>query len=219
MRDYVENADGLDEFYERLLPLLDYLLPQYENEGKAHLTIGIGCTGGRHRSVVIGEHLCAGLPRARSVPGRRRPPRHRQAAAPAVIHHVGYEVQSLARSARFYDAVFFALGGRRLYESAVAIGWGIDEPVLWVTARARPKPGYGHVALHASGRAAVDGAYEAGLANGGADDGPPGPRPRVRTHLLRGLHARPGRPEAGGCRPGVTDSLLPSPDSLSRIPA
>ena len=55
--DYVENSDGLDEFYARLLPLLDYLLPQYEAEGKAHLTIGIGCTGGRHRSVVIGQKL------------------------------------------------------------------------------------------------------------------------------------------------------------------
>jgi UPF0042 nucleotide-binding protein len=55
--DYVEASDGIGEFYEHLLPLLDYLLPQYEQEGKAHLTIGIGCTGGRHRSVVIAEHL------------------------------------------------------------------------------------------------------------------------------------------------------------------
>jgi UPF0042 nucleotide-binding protein len=55
--EYVESADGIGEFYERLVPLLDYLLPQYEQEGKAHLTIGIGCTGGRHRSVVIAEHL------------------------------------------------------------------------------------------------------------------------------------------------------------------
>jgi RNase adapter protein RapZ len=55
--DYVESSDGLQEFYDRLIPLLDYLLPAYEREGKAHLTIGIGCTGGRHRSVVIGEHL------------------------------------------------------------------------------------------------------------------------------------------------------------------
>ena len=56
---YVENSDGIGEFYAHLIPLLDYLLPQYENEGKAHLTIGIGCTGGRHRSVVIGEHLAS----------------------------------------------------------------------------------------------------------------------------------------------------------------
>ncbi len=55
--DYVENSDGIDEFYARLLPLLDYLLPSYVREGKTHLTIGIGCTGGRHRSVVIAEHL------------------------------------------------------------------------------------------------------------------------------------------------------------------
>ena len=55
--DYVESSDGITEFYERLTPLLDYLLPAYEREGKAHLTVGIGCTGGRHRSVVIAEHL------------------------------------------------------------------------------------------------------------------------------------------------------------------
>ena len=55
--EYVESSDGLAGFYERLLPLLDYLLPAYEREGKAYLTIGIGCTGGRHRSVVIAEHL------------------------------------------------------------------------------------------------------------------------------------------------------------------
>jgi RNase adapter protein RapZ len=54
---YVENSDGIGEFYARLTPLLDYLLPAYEAEGKAHLTVGIGCTGGRHRSVVIAEHL------------------------------------------------------------------------------------------------------------------------------------------------------------------
>ena len=54
---YVEGSDGIGEFYAHLTPLLDYLLRQYEHEGKAHLAIGIGCTGGRHRSVVIAEHL------------------------------------------------------------------------------------------------------------------------------------------------------------------
>jgi UPF0042 nucleotide-binding protein len=54
------NRDGeLDSFYEKLYPLLDYLLPQYLAEGKAHLVLGIGCTGGRHRSVAIAEHLAA----------------------------------------------------------------------------------------------------------------------------------------------------------------
>jgi RNase adapter protein RapZ len=52
------NRDGaLDVFYERLYPLLDYLLPQYLQEGKAHLVVAIGCTGGRHRSVAIAGHL------------------------------------------------------------------------------------------------------------------------------------------------------------------
>jgi RNase adapter protein RapZ len=55
--DYVERSDGVAEFFDRLTPLLDYLLPSYVREGKAHLTIGIGCTGGRHRSVVIAERL------------------------------------------------------------------------------------------------------------------------------------------------------------------
>jgi UPF0042 nucleotide-binding protein len=52
------NRDGeLETFYDRLHPFLDYLLPQYLAEGKAHLVVGIGCTGGRHRSVAIAEHL------------------------------------------------------------------------------------------------------------------------------------------------------------------
>ncbi len=57
--DYVVKSDGLGDFYARLIPLLDYLLPAYVREGKTHLTVGIGCTGGRHRSVVIAEQLAA----------------------------------------------------------------------------------------------------------------------------------------------------------------
>jgi RNase adapter protein RapZ len=55
--DYIGRDGQLAEFYERLEPLLDFLLPQYVGEGKAHLTIAVGCTGGRHRSVAIVEHL------------------------------------------------------------------------------------------------------------------------------------------------------------------
>jgi UPF0042 nucleotide-binding protein len=57
--EFVGRDGQLDAFYERLQPLLDFLLPQYVAEGKAHLTIAIGCTGGRHRSVAIVEHLAA----------------------------------------------------------------------------------------------------------------------------------------------------------------
>ncbi|HEX5309966.1 MAG TPA: RNase adapter RapZ [Solirubrobacteraceae bacterium] len=54
---YVARDGRLEELYERLHALLDFLLPEYVAEGKAHLVIAIGCTGGRHRSVAIAEHL------------------------------------------------------------------------------------------------------------------------------------------------------------------
>jgi RNase adapter protein RapZ len=57
--EYVGRDNRLAQFYERVLPLLEYLLPQYVAEGKAHLVVAIGCTGGRHRSVVIAEDLAA----------------------------------------------------------------------------------------------------------------------------------------------------------------
>jgi catechol 2,3-dioxygenase-like lactoylglutathione lyase family enzyme len=96
-----------------------------------------------------------------------------------MIDHVGFEVSDLARSARFYDALLFALGARRMFESEHAVAYGINGPVLWIVVRGRaPGPGYGHVALQATGRAAVDAAYRAGLASGGSGDGPPGPRPQ-----------------------------------------
>lgn len=75
------NRDGeLDAFLERLHPLLDYLLPQYLAEGKAHLVVGIGCTGGRHRSVAIAEHLAE---RYRDAPGYLVEVVHRDAGRPA----------------------------------------------------------------------------------------------------------------------------------------
>jgi len=55
--EYIARDGRLKELYERLHPLLDFLLAQYVAEGKAHLVIAIGCTGGRHRSVAIARHL------------------------------------------------------------------------------------------------------------------------------------------------------------------
>jgi UPF0042 nucleotide-binding protein len=55
--EFVNRGGELDAFYEHLIPLLEYLLPRYVEEGKAHLNVAIGCTGGRHRSVVIAEEL------------------------------------------------------------------------------------------------------------------------------------------------------------------
>jgi RNase adapter protein RapZ len=57
--EYIARDGRLQEFYDRLHALLDFLLPQYVAEGKAHLVVAIGCTGGHHRSVAIVEHLAA----------------------------------------------------------------------------------------------------------------------------------------------------------------
>jgi catechol 2,3-dioxygenase-like lactoylglutathione lyase family enzyme len=104
-------------------------------------------------------------------------PSARRATMRGVIDHVGFEVSDLARSGGFYDALFHPLGGRRIFESPDAIGYGIHDARLWIVARGRPPgPGFGHVAISAHGRPAVDAAYEAALAAGGVDDGAPGTR-------------------------------------------
>jgi len=55
--DHVLNNTTGRLFLEKYIDLLDYLIPLYEKEGKAYLTIAVGCTGGRHRSVAIAETL------------------------------------------------------------------------------------------------------------------------------------------------------------------
>jgi len=57
IRDYVLSDKQTQAFLCELERFLSHLLPQYQQEGKAYLTLGIGCTGGRHRSVVIADYL------------------------------------------------------------------------------------------------------------------------------------------------------------------
>jgi RNase adapter protein RapZ len=59
--EYVEAGEVAGEFYERLFPLLDFVLPAYVTEGKSHLTIAIGCTGGRHRSLTVADRIAEHL--------------------------------------------------------------------------------------------------------------------------------------------------------------
>jgi UPF0042 nucleotide-binding protein len=54
---YLKSESEVQETIRRLTELLDYLLPRFDREGKSYLTIGIGCTGGRHRSVMVAEAL------------------------------------------------------------------------------------------------------------------------------------------------------------------
>lgn len=58
---YIETDPGFAEFFERLTAMLEPLLPRYEQDGKSYLTIALGCTGGRHRSVAVAEKLAAWL--------------------------------------------------------------------------------------------------------------------------------------------------------------
>ncbi len=55
--DYVLDAEGAKEFVDRVDELLEFLIPRFEAEGKSYLAVGIGCTGGHHRSVAIAEEL------------------------------------------------------------------------------------------------------------------------------------------------------------------
>jgi UPF0042 nucleotide-binding protein len=57
VRDHVLGATDAQEFIAKTTDMLRFLLPRYEAEGKAYLTIGIGCTGGRHRSVALADEL------------------------------------------------------------------------------------------------------------------------------------------------------------------
>ena len=58
---HVESGELASGFYDRMLPMLDFLLPAYVAEGKTHLTLAIGCTGGRHRSVCVADRVAAHL--------------------------------------------------------------------------------------------------------------------------------------------------------------
>ncbi|MCX7749224.1 MAG: RNase adapter RapZ [Clostridia bacterium] len=57
VKNYVLNSNGTSEFLNKLGELLEFLIPNYIKEGKTQLVIGIGCTGGKHRSVTIADAL------------------------------------------------------------------------------------------------------------------------------------------------------------------
>ena len=87
MRDFVLERAETTEFLDRLDGLLRTFLPAYQAEGRSYLTVAIGCTGGRHRSVAIAEEIAARAAR----PAARRPdqpPRRRAADATAQVRRV-----------------------------------------------------------------------------------------------------------------------------------
>ena len=68
VREYIlKNPDAL-EFISKTEQLLSFCMPRYASEGKSYLTVGIGCTGGRHRSVVLTNVLSDSLRRKTGLP-------------------------------------------------------------------------------------------------------------------------------------------------------
>jgi len=61
VEEFVLRSEGTQPFLDRLYALIDFSLPRYASEGKAYLSIALGCTGGRHRSVVLAHQLAQHL--------------------------------------------------------------------------------------------------------------------------------------------------------------
>ena len=70
--DYIASDPGFEPAFDRIADLLLFLLPRYRQEGKAYLTVGFGCTGGRHRSVFVTERMAERL--------------RQQGHSPSVVH-------------------------------------------------------------------------------------------------------------------------------------
>ena len=77
---FLQRQPVYGPFMERLIAFLEFVVPQYVREGKSYLTIAIGCTGGRHRSVMIAEAL---QPVLGAIKGVRTEVRHRDLEVPA----------------------------------------------------------------------------------------------------------------------------------------
>lgn len=74
VQSYLKKSEAMNMFLVKAIELLSFLIPRYSGEGKSYLTISIGCTGGRHRSVVVVERLRQRLGRT---PGVRLRVKHR----------------------------------------------------------------------------------------------------------------------------------------------
>lgn len=76
--DYIAQDPRFAPFFEKTLDLVEFLLPAYAQEGKSHLAIGFGCTGGRHRSVALTESMAKAL----AIKGWQVSIRHRELERP-----------------------------------------------------------------------------------------------------------------------------------------
>ena len=127
---FLERSPATHEFLKHTLNLLNFLIPQYVHEGKTYLTIGIGCTGGRHRSVAIAEALKKGLSRAS--PGVRLRVAHRDIALTTEVHEqdcamkLGVVVVTHGQLATELMNSAEMIVGDLPHFAAVSIGWHDD---------------------------------------------------------------------------------------------
>ncbi|WP_299360219.1 RNase adapter RapZ [uncultured Paracoccus sp.] len=84
VRDFVMNDPRYAEFFERIRDLILFALPAQVEEGKSHLAIGFGCTGGQHRSVTLTENMAVALAQAGWQVSKRHRELERRTTAPAV---------------------------------------------------------------------------------------------------------------------------------------
>lgn len=100
VRDYVLGNPETQAWLERTLSFLEFCVPRFEREGKSYLTIAVGCTGGRHRSVALAERLAKELTT-------------RLERAPRAVHRDIHRAEGAGRSPRGEEAPAAAAGGGR----------------------------------------------------------------------------------------------------------
>ena len=102
------------------------------------------------------------------------------------VDHVILNVRDYARSKAFYEQALKPLDYELIMEFGPGGGFGVGgKPDFWVTQRGEPTAA--HVAFAAADHAAVDAFYEAAIAAGGEDNGPPGPRPHYHENYYAGF--------------------------------
>jgi catechol 2,3-dioxygenase-like lactoylglutathione lyase family enzyme len=135
-----------------------------------------------------------------------------------MLHHISLGVQNLERAGAFYDAMLGALGFRRVFEDATAIGYGVADNKDILCLKLRPDaapPGAGfHLAFSAPTHGAIDASHAAALRVGGQDNGAPGPRPHYGVNYYAAFLIDPDghRIEVVTNQPGVNDAT-PVPNS------
>lgn len=115
---------------------------------------------------------------------------------PSIISHISIGTNDFERSVEFYDKVLPTLGCQRMMEHSGAVAYGKQFPEFWIhipiDGQSATVGNGTHFGFLAPTKASVRAFYDAAIAAGASDDGPPGPRPEYGA-LLRLLRARPGR--------------------------